>query len=226
MQKFNFSDLSLKDLKSIVSLKIKGIANYRWTEVENVPVVDDEKFHLRYLTTQLQNYPAHIMNEAMVWARAIYPLLRLAEQGDIFATSEVILSVQYSKFELNGIIDGILGRCIAGQLETPYFVVIEAKRGVESKNPQPQLYGQLLAAAHLNWEDNGKDIQEIFGCYTIADIWTFVRGTISEIDSDNPAAIFEHSREYNESTEIETILKILKSIVKIIFESHKLITDN
>jgi len=213
MQKFNFGDLSIKDLKSIVSLKTKGIANYRWTEVENVPVVEDEKFHLRYITTQLHNYPAHVMNEATVWARAIYPLLRLAEQGDILATSEVTLSVQYSKFELNGIIDGILGKCIAGQLETPYLVVIEAKRGLEGKNPQPQLYGQLLAVAHLNWEDNGNETQEIFGCYTIADIWTFVRAEISEIDSDCPVAIFEHSREYDESTEIETILKILKSIV-------------
>jgi len=214
MQKFNFGDLSLKDLKSIVSLKTKGIADYRWTEVQNVPVVEAEKFHLRYITTQLHNYPAHVMNEATVWARAIYPLLRLAERGDILATSEVSLSVQYSKFELNGIIDGVLGKCIAGQLEAPYMVIVEAKRGLEGKNPQAQLYGQLLAAAHLNWEDNGKNTQEMFGCYTIADIWTFVRAEISEIDSDCPVAIFEHSREYDEGTEIERILRILKSIVE------------
>lgn len=214
MQKFNFGDLSLKDLKSIVSLKIKGIANYHWIEVENVQVLDDEKFLLRYITNTLYNYPVHVMNEATVWARAIYPLLRLAERDDILTTSEVSLSAQYSKFELNGIIDGILGKCIAGQLETPYIVVIEAKRGLEAKNPQPQLYGQLLAVAHLNWQDNGNKTQEIFGCYTIADIWTFVRAEISEIDSDCPVAIFEHSREYNESTEIDTILKILKSIVE------------
>ncbi len=108
MQKFNFSDISLKDLKSIVELRQKGIADYRWTAEENIAVTEDEKFQLRYITAHTKRYPAHVMNEATLWARAIYPLLQLAERGEILATSEVTLAAQYSTFEVHGIIDGIL----------------------------------------------------------------------------------------------------------------------
>jgi hypothetical protein len=132
MQTFNFSDISLTDLKSIVELKPMGIADYHWTQPQNVIITEEEQVLLRYITTQLKFYPTHVMNEATLWARIIYPLLRLAEQDDILATSEVSLKVQYPKFELNGIVDGILGKCIAGHLEIPYLVVLEAKRALET----------------------------------------------------------------------------------------------
>lgn len=213
MQKYSFGDLSLKTLKSIVKFEQKGIADYVWTKVEHIPITEDEKFQLNSIKNQLTNYPTHIMNEATLWARAIYPLLQLAEQESILATSEVPLMAEYPNFELHGIVDGILGQCIAGQLELPYLVVLEAKRGLEGQNPQPQVYGQLLATAHLNWEEDKNNLQNMFGCYIIAGTWTFVHATISEIETDYPLVILEHSREYNETTEAETILKILKSIV-------------
>ncbi len=65
----------------------------------------------------------------------------------------------------------------------------------------------------MNQEENNLEVQEIFGCYTIADVWTFVRAKISEIDSDRPVMVIENSREYSENWEAEMILKILKSIV-------------
>jgi hypothetical protein len=132
---------------------------------------------------------------------------------NILATSEVSLTAQYQKFELHGIVDGVLGTCIAGNLELPYLVVLEAKRGLEGQNPQPQVYGQLLAAAHLNWEENNNNVQNMFGCYIIADTWTFVRAEISQIETDYPLLMLEHSREYNEIAEAEIILKLLKSVV-------------
>ncbi len=213
MQKFNFSEISLKDLKKLVELRQKGIANYSWIKVEKWRIAEEEKTQLSYLITHTKHYPAHLMNEATLWARLIYPLLQLAERDDILATSEVNITAKYTQFELNGIIDGVLGKCIAGHLETPYFVILEAKRGLENTNPQPQLYSQLLATARLNQEENNLEVQEIFGCYTIADVWTFVRAKISEIDSDRPVMVLEHSKEYSENLEAEMILKILKSIV-------------
>ncbi|HEC85641.1 MAG: hypothetical protein DRR08_15330 [Candidatus Parabeggiatoa sp. nov. 2] len=217
MQKYSFNELTLADLKTLVDLNKKGIADYPWTQVKNVPLIENEKLQLRHIMTP--TYPAHVMNEATLWARTIYPLLRLAEREDILATAEVSLTAQYPTFELHGIVDGILGKCIAGHLETPYLVIVEAKRGIEGKNPQPQLYGELLATAHLNWQDNGNDTQEIYGCYTIADAWTFVRAEITDIESERPKATLEHSKEYTESTEAETILKILKSIVSTYIET-------
>jgi hypothetical protein len=84
---------------------------------------------------------------------------------------------------------------------------------VESQDPVPQLYGQLLAAAHINWEQEKKRCQEVFGCYTIADSWTFLRAEVTDIETDLPTLRVEYSREYTEKTEAETILKILKFIV-------------
>lgn len=213
MQKYSFGDLSLKTLKSIVKLEQKGIADYAWTQVEAISITEAERFQLNYIKNQLTNYPIHVMNEATLWARAIYPLLRLAEQDSILATSEVSLMAQYPNFELHGIVDGVLGQCIAGQLELPYLVVLEDKSGLEGQNPQPQVYGQLLVTAYLNWEEDKNNRQNMFGCYIIAGSWTFVHAIISEIETDYPLVILEHSREYNETTEAETILKILKSIV-------------
>jgi len=213
MQKYSFGDLSLKILKSLVKLEQKGIADYAWTEVEHIAITEDERFQLNYIKNQLKNYPTHVMNEATLWARAIYPLLRLAEQANILATSEVTLAAQYQNFELHGIVDGILGKCIAGNVELPYLVVLEAKRGLEGQSTQPQVYGQLLATAHLNWEENQNNLENMFGCYIIAGAWTFVHAEISKIDTNYPLLILEHSREYNETMEAETILKILKSIV-------------
>jgi hypothetical protein len=215
MQKFNFSEISLKDLKKIVALRQKGIADYSWTQVEKCQIAEEEKSQLSYITNHTKHYPAHIMNEATLWARLIYPLLQLAERDDILATSEVGITAQYAKFELNGILDGVLGKCIAGNPEVPYLVILEAKRGLENTNPQPQLYSQLLATARLNQEDenNNQAVQEIFGCYTVADVWTFVRAEISEMDSDHPMMMLEHSKEYSENLEAEMILKMLKSIV-------------
>ncbi|MCY7320294.1 MAG: hypothetical protein LH660_00425 [Phormidesmis sp. CAN_BIN36] len=54
---------------------------------------------------------------------------------------------------------------------------------------------------------------EIFGCYTIADTWKFLRAEIENIDTEQPTMSLEYSREYVEKLETETIFKILKTIV-------------
>jgi hypothetical protein len=92
-------------------------------------------------------------------------------------------------------------------------VVVETKKGVEGQNPVFQLYGQLLAAAYLNWVNDPCPQQEIFGCYTIADTWKFVRAELEGIETERPTMRLEYSREYSEKYDAETILKILKSIV-------------
>ncbi len=61
-------------------------------------------------------------------------------------------------------------------------MVVEAKRGLESQDPCFQLYGRLLVAARLNWEDDQKSVQEVFGCYTISDSWTLMRAIGQNVD--------------------------------------------
>lgn len=231
MDKLTPSNLSLTNLKRLVELQVHIVGNHEWIQTDSIQLTEREQRRLQDIISDLLNYPLHLMNEATLLARAIYPLLLLAEQPPIQAIAEVNLQAQYANFEIEGIADGVLAKSHSGFIESPYLVVIEAKRGIEGKNPVIQLYGQLLAAAHLNWDNDGLPQQKIFGCYTIADSWTFVKAVVAEIESEKPTLQVEHSREYTEKTEAETILKILKRIVAeynnlYYYESNKSINES
>jgi hypothetical protein len=213
MEKLTLSALSSSLLKRWVNLQEYGIAEYDWLNVDAIVLSEAEQQQLQYLKLRLRNSRMLLMNEATIWARGIYPLLILAEQGPIQAWSEVALHATYPQFEIDGIADGVLGKCVSGFLESPYLVVVEAKRGLEASNPVYQLYGQLLAAAHLNWENDSHDPQEIFGCYTVADNWSLVRAEIAGLTADKPTLRVEFSREYSEPSEAEILVKILKRMV-------------
>jgi len=211
MQTFKFSELTSASLKSIARLHEKGIVPEIWEQMM-VELTEQERQQVKNLTSSLLNHPIVLMNEATIWARAIYPLLVLSEQGRLEAWAQVSLKAQYPRFRLEGIADGVVGHNISGVTESYYLIVVEAKRGLEALDPQIQLYGAMLAAARLNWERNGETPQEIFGCYTIADNWTFVHGLVSDFENDYPVMTVASSREYAEKIEAETILRILKSI--------------
>ena len=89
----------------------------------------------------------------------------------------------------------------------------EAKRGIQAPDPQFQLYGEMLAAAWLNWEKASKPEQEIFGCYTVNDSWVFIRGVVSDIETDKPTFTLEFSPDYNGIWDAEQIVQLLKFIV-------------
>jgi hypothetical protein len=72
----------------------------------------------------------------------------------------------------------------------------------------------MLAAAWQNQQRNRQEQQEIYGCYTIGDNWTFVHGLITGLESDLPSLTIQYSREYAERLEAITILQILKYIVQ------------
>jgi len=213
MEKLILSTLSLPSLKQWVNLDEYGIADYDWLNVEAISLSEAEQQELQRLRLRLLNHRTLLMNEATIWARGIYPLLLLAEQGNIEAWAGVAMRATYLQFEMEGIADGVLGKCVSGFIETPYLIVVEAKRGLEAQNPVYQLYGQLLVAAHLNWENNPKEPQEIFGCYTIADSWSFIRAEVNGMIADRPIMRIESSRQYAEQYDAETIVKILKGIV-------------
>ncbi len=213
MEKLILSTLSSPSLKRWVNLNECGIAEYDWLNVKAISLNEIEQQDLRRLQLKLKTSRLHLMNEATIWARGIYPLLLLAEQDNIEAWAGVAMSAKYPQFEIEGIVDGVLGKCVSGFIESPYLMVVEAKRGLEAQNPLYQLYGQLLVAAHLNWENDQTEPQEIFGCYTIADSWSFIRAEIMGITADRPTMRIEFSRQYAEQYDAETIVKILKGIV-------------
>jgi hypothetical protein len=211
--KLTFASLSLQEIKQNVQLREGKVGIYDWNQVDDLLLTPREQQQLADVRSHLVNRDTTLMNEATIWARAVYPLLLLAESNDIEAWAEIALSAQYQTFTLEGIVDGVLGRNVAGRLEAPYLIVVEAKRGIDAQTPVYQLYGQLLAAARLNWELEPKTPQEVFGCYTIADTWKFLRAEVEGIDTAQPTMRLEYSREYVEKLETETIFKILKTIV-------------
>ena len=212
MHTYALSQLTEETLKAFVTLHERPDISDKWEEMR-LTLNPEEIRLLNYLKSLLRERQLILMNEATLWARAIYPLLVLAEQGHIQAWSGVPLRASYPTFELEGEADGALAPCIAGRMHQPYLVVHETKRGVNAPNPQFQLYGEMLAAAWLNWKNDAKADQEIFGCYTVADSWTFVHGIVGDIETEKPTFTVELSKTYNGVWEAERIVQILKSIV-------------
>jgi hypothetical protein len=210
--RLSFAELSLVTLRALVQLDERGVTPERWEQMR-ATVTPREQQQLEMITAYLLNYQLNLMNEATIWSRAIYPLLLLAESGATQAWAQVPLRASYPRFELEGFADGVLGNALAGTIDAPYLIVVEAKRGLEAQNPQFQLYGAMLAAAWQNQQRTPREQQEIYGCYTIGDNWTFVSGVVSAIESDKPTLTVQFSREYAERLEAATILHILKSIV-------------
>ena len=222
MLKLIASNLCKADFEAIITLQEQGIDDYPWLQVDKVSLTEAEQQRLQYLQGDLLNCQVQLLNEATVWARAIYPLLLLTEQRGIQAWSAVTLKAKYPQFEVESIDDGAIGRSASGGIEAPFLIVVEAQKGIEAQNPLFQLYAQLLAAARLNWQKQGQDPQEIFGCYTIADSWTFLRGEVTELESDKPTLYLEYSREYVEKLEAVRIFQILRQIVSRFVEPSAL----
>lgn len=217
METLTIGKLTFEAFTPLIELEEKPMQHYPWTQVEEIILTDKEKLQMEFITDRLLEEPTHLLNEATIWGRAIYPLLLLGEQGEIRARAEVPIAAQYPQFKISGIADGALGKTVATRVIAPFLVLVEAKRGIEGRDPTIQLYGEMLAAARLNWQQPTSQKHEpqiIFGCYTIADTWTFLRGEVHQIDSDRPHLKIEYSQEYNQKHDGLTILKLIKSIVQ------------
>lgn len=213
IKNYKFSDITFNDLKKHIKLVESDVNTYAWEPIDIIVLSDKEKYSIDSIISHIAEMPVHLLNEATIWARAIYPLLMLAETKNIRAWAQIPLSSHYKHFSLEGVVDGVLAKSYVGRVEAPYLVVVEAKRGTEAQNPVIQTYAQMLAAAYLNWQQTPQLPQIMFGCYTIADSWTFLRAEVSNIDTDLPTMQIENSREYVEKLEAETIMLILKQIV-------------
>ena len=212
MQTYPLSQLTEDILNELVTLQETDGALEVWEQMRAV-LTSEEQMLLDYFKATLYRRNLVPMNEATLWSRAIYPLLRLAEHGQIQAWAGVPLKATYPAFELEGEADGALAPSVGGKIQTLYLIVHEAKRGVNAPDPQYQLYGEMLAAAWLNCKNTTTLEQEIFGCYTVVDNWTFVRGVVGDIESERPTFNIEFGPVYNGVLEAARIVQILKFIV-------------
>ncbi|MEM7538086.1 MAG: hypothetical protein AAF639_38315 [Chloroflexota bacterium] len=218
---YTFSSLTEKNFSRVANLTIaKDVGDCLWDQSDGEVLSDDDAFIVHYLSSRMATERMSMMNEATLWARVHYQLLTLAETDEIKAWSEVSMEASFPStspdFTLSGEADGVLGWSTSGFLNTPYLVVVEAKRGLEAKDPRYQLYGQLIATAKLNSQRNNDEQHEyvLYGCYTVAENWTFVRAMISALETNHPSIDVILSREYSSRFETELIPKILKRIVR------------
>ncbi|MBW4527136.1 MAG: hypothetical protein KME18_18435 [Phormidium tanganyikae FI6-MK23] len=213
MLSFTIGKLTYEDLASVVDLTEEASSIWQ-TLLDQAPSLTElELNQLHFTTEKLRNIPTQTINEATIWARAIYPMMVLAETDSIRAASEVPLTAKFPEFEIAGIADGVLGTLTGSRITAPFFVVFEAKRAIEGTDPIPQLYGELICAAYLNHRHFPQEPQTIFGAYTVADTWTFSRGQIRR-SGDRVQVRFDVSREFRQVFEAEEILKLLKAILK------------
>jgi hypothetical protein len=210
-QSFNFSRLTADFLDSIATIEDKGETPELW-ETPDVSLTIQERQRVEAVVSSFLNKSFLRMNEATIWSRAIYPLLVLAEQTGLEAWSQAPLKAGYTLFGLEGVADGVVGHNIPGVKKSFCLIVLEMKRDRKLQDTKVQLHGAMLAAARLNWVRNNKVPQEIFGCYIVADNWTFVHGLVSDFEADRPKMTVASSCWYSEKMEAETILRILKSI--------------
>jgi ClpA/ClpB-like protein len=207
---FKISKLTADLLNSIVTIREKGLPPSLW-ETADVSLTEQERQGVEAVASSLLNKSVVQMNEATIWSRAIYPLLVLAEQAKLEAWSQLPLKAQYPGFGLEGVADGVIGYNLSG-LTKSICLVVQVKRESEAQDPLVRFYSAMLAAARMNWERDNRVANEIFGCYIIADNWTFAHGVISDVEAERPTITVASSREYAEKVEAETILRILKSI--------------
>ena len=214
MARYTFSELDAATLRSLVTLRELGVVAPRWSELSR-PVDARERARIEALRESLVDRPLTLLNEATIWSRAIYLLLMLAESRRVQAFAQVPLEARFARFELTGTVDGALATSPSGTAEAPFLVVVvEAKRGLEAVNPQWQLYGEMLAAMAANAGAARDGVAVMYGCYTVSDTWTFVRGEGTALDGDRPSLTVESSREYSERAEAEQIVGVLKGIVQ------------
>jgi hypothetical protein len=204
----------MDQLLELADVQDRGVIPELWEQRDLGLLVEEEKVSLSSLRRRLIYSRTLLLNDVTIWARAIYPLLAMAERDNIHAFGGVPLSGTFPGGELGGEVDGALARMgIEAEAAPPYLLVVEAKRGVEGHEPVAQLLGGLLCAAQRNHKHRPKAVHVLYGVYTVADVWTFLQVTISGLDADRPAIVTAFSPEYAEKNEAATILLLLKSIV-------------
>jgi hypothetical protein len=222
MTKLTLGSVTLDDLARLVVLESRGTTESPWNEAIEPPN-EGTLAQLRYLTAKLAETRPVLLNEITLWGRAIYPLLELAETGNVRAWGGVPLAARdpFSDTEMTGIVDGVLApeaAVLTGTPGQPFLLVIETKRGVDATDPRPQLFAAVLAAlwmrlGHARAGDEGT--AEVFGCFTVSDTWTFVRAEARvrpEGSQPRLAVTLSWSREYTERIEAEAILRVLRWI--------------
>ncbi len=212
MSRITLSQITDDTLRTLVTLRERRFQPELWNSLA-APLDDTDRQELTLLHRFIRDRSLTRLNEATLWSRVIFPLLMMAEAPPAEAWAGIPIRAEFPAFVLEGVLDGVIGISLSGNLPRPFFVVAEAKRGMEAGDSQPQLFAELIAVARTNWEVVNTVPQELLGCYNVGDYWTFVHAQADGLDTERPTLEVTVSREYAARVEAKTVLGLLKGIV-------------
>lgn len=220
MAAISFNQLTPEVLESLADFEGPIEAPELWAELEATAIPATALPLLDWIVARAREMLTVAANESTLWARAIYPMLMLAEEQRVRAWSQVTLRAELTrgetKTELVGVIDGVLARenPLGGQARPPFLLVVEAKRAIDASDPRPQVLGALLASIAAEGP-RGADLVERFGCLTVGESWTFVRVEFdARPEAARPRVRLAWSREYAQNEAAQRVLAVLLGIVR------------
>ena len=154
------------------------------------PLNDHDALAADAVMTRLRRFDATLVNEVTIWGRVVFPMLMLAESDGAQAWSQVPLRATVGDVELVGVVDGAIGRPVAGELDLPWL---------------------LVAAVHHRRAP--RPVQEVHGCMTVADVFKFVQVEVRFEEGQRPRMHVSSSREFSTRAAARTVLATLRAIV-------------
>lgn len=171
IETFSYSQISLKDLKKVTSLKkiFDNTPFDEWFSFSKEINVDDTLFLEILLSKYGKLLKAY--KEETLKANFIIPIINRVNFFSLeMETSpfyEEVLTYESEKFIFTGTTDFIVSKGLEYS-EKPYFFIQEFKKGIKGSDPEPQLLAELISAVELNNETSMR------GAYIVGAIWNFV----------------------------------------------------
>lgn len=206
------SSITRSDLAQIADVVDADISDEPWATFEKSALSADDHQQIALVLRRYRGTHVSLINEATLWSRLVYPLLLIAERDSIKAWAEVPISAQIGEAEIQGVVDGALAAGGSDAPATPLLLIVEAKRGTEATNPVPPLHAALLCVGWNETQMRGAPEHLGYGCFTIADNWTFVEARVRAGKGARPRLSLRSSREYSERLEAHLILSIFLAI--------------
>ena len=173
IKEFSFSNISLRDLKSIVDIeKQYDLSVFKiWFQDREIGKSDLEflENHNKRFGENMTSFFRNVSRET-IQAKVIVPILNQVNFYNFESKISDFYSenIQYfdDEFILKGVCDFIVGTGLI-RVQTPYFFIQEFKK-TQGSNPEPQLIAEMISGLEIS------KFEKIRGAFIIGSIWNFV----------------------------------------------------
>ena len=214
IKSYSFSQITLEELKSLVSIKINfdnsifdswfnsDIKLDKNIEEFLIQLLQEESFLLRYYNEE--DLKLHFLSQ-------IFNHIKFTVRDkDIRFYSEEQLIYKNDRFILKGTPDFFIAKGLR-MPEVPYFFIQEFKRTKGTSDPEEQLLAELISAVELN------NSTMIKGAYIKGAIWNFM--ILEKLDKDSYQYFISDNFDSSKIDDLKSIYRHLLYVKKEIMES-------